>query len=401
MEKFDYKAKTQDGQTKKGVVEARDQKQAVLTLRERGFWVVSIKPKGQGVLAEFKGVFFRRVKETDRVNFTRQLATMIKAGLPITEALSILEYQSNPAMGRVVGEILREVESGGSLTNALGKRPEVFNQTYIALVRAGEASGALDDVLSRLADNLERQKEFNSRIKGAMIYPAIVTSAMIGVSAIMVIFVIPQMMTIYEEFQADLPLATKILMKISELATAYWWLILLMIIGLVFGSRVLAKKPEFEQYWDQILFKVPLLGKIRQHVLLTEFTRTLGLLIGSGVLMVEALDIVQRSLKSSSMLDAVKNATKDVEKGLSLAAALARTEVFPPIIPQMIAVGEETGKVDEILFKISDYFQQESDAAVKVLTTALEPLILVVMGIGVAFLMIAVIMPIYNLTSQF
>lgn len=401
MEKFDYKAKTQDGQTKKGVVEARDQKQAVLTLRERGFWVISIKPKGQGVLAEFKGVFFRRVKETDRVNFTRQLATMIKAGLPITEALSILEYQSNPAMGRVVGEILREVESGGSLTNALGKRPEVFNQTYIALVRAGEASGALDDVLSRLADNLERQKEFNSRIKGAMIYPAIVTSAMIGVSAIMVIFVIPQMMTIYEEFQADLPLATKILMKISELATAYWWLILLMIIGLVFGSRVLAKKPEFEQYWDQILFKVPLLGKIRQHVLLTEFTRTLGLLIGSGVLMVEALDIVQSSLKSSSMLDAVKNATKDVEKGLSLAAALARTEVFPPIIPQMIAVGEETGKVDEILFKISDYFQQESDAAVKVLTTALEPLILVVMGIGVAFLMIAVIMPIYNLTSQF
>lgn len=401
MEKFDYKVKTKDGQTKKGVVEARNQKQAVGVLRERGFWVISIKLKGQGVFADFKGSFFKRVKETDKVNFTRQLATMIKAGLPITDALSILEYQSNPAMGAVVGEILREIEGGGSLTAALEKQSNVFDQIYIALIRAGEAAGVLDEVLERLADNLEKQREFNSKIKGAMLYPAIVIFGMIAVAAVMVIFVIPQMTSIYEEFQADLPTATKILLKISELATSFWWLGLLMIIGLVIGGRVLAKKPEFRQYWDQFLFRVPLLGKLRQNVLLTEFTRTLGLLIGSGVLVVEALGIVQRSLKSSTFFNAVKNATKDVERGLPLATALARTEVFPPLMSQMIAVGEETGKIDDILAKVASYFQQEADTMVKGLTTALEPIILVVMGVGVAFLMIAVIMPIYNLTSQF
>lgn len=401
MEKFDYKVKTKDGQIKKGVVEARNQEQAAGVLRERGFWVISIKPKGQGVFAEFKGGFFKRVKETDKVNFTRQLATMIKAGLPITDALSILEYQSNPAMGAVIGEILREIEGGGSLTAALEKQSNVFDQIYIALVRAGEAAGVLDEILERLADNLEKQKEFNSKIKGAMIYPAIVISGMIAVAAIMVIFVIPQMTSIYEEFQADLPVATKILLKISKLATSFWWLGLLMIIGLVIGGRVLAKKPEIRQYWDQFLFRIPLLGKLRQNVLLTEFTRTLGLLIGSGVLVVEALGIVQRSLKSSTFLNAVKNATKDVERGLSLATALARTEVFPPLMSQMIAVGEETGKIDDILTKVASYFQQEADTMVKGLTTALEPIILVVMGVGVAFLMMAVIMPIYNLTSQF
>ncbi|HUS60066.1 MAG TPA: type II secretion system F family protein [Nevskiaceae bacterium] len=401
MEKFDYKAKNKDGQTKKGVVEARNQKQAANVLRERGFWVISIKPKGQGAFAELKGGFFKRVKETDKVNFTRQLATMIKAGLPITDALSILEYQSNPAMGAVVGEILREIEGGGSLTAALEKQPNVFDQIYIALVRAGEAAGVLDEVLERLADNLEKQREFNNKIKGAMLYPAIVTFGMIAVAAVMVIFVIPQMTSIYEEFQADLPAATKMLMKISELATSFWWLGLLMIIGLVIGGRVLAKKPEFRQYWDQFLFRVPLLGKLRRNVLLTEFARTLGLLIGSGVLVVEALSIVQRSLKSSIFLNAVKNASKDVERGLPLATALARTEVFPPLMSQMIAVGEETGKIDDILVKVASYFQQEADTMVKGLTTALEPIILVVMGVGVAFLMISIIMPIYSLTSQF
>lgn len=401
MEKFYYKVKTKDGQIKKGVVEARGQKQAVNTLRERGFWVISIQPKGEGVLAGFKNGFFRRVKETDRVNFTRQLATMIKAGLPITEALSILEYQSNPAMGQAVGEILREVEAGGSLSAALEKRPDIFNQIYISLVRAGEAAGALDDVLSRLADNLEKQREFNAKIKGAMIYPVIVILGMVGVSAIMVVFVVPKMMTIYEEFQAELPMATKILLAISKLATSYWWFSLIMIVGLVFGFRILVKKPQFMVLMDGFLFRLPLIGNLRRQVLLTEFCRTLGLLIGSGVLVVEALGIVQRSLKSSTFFKAVKNATKEVERGLSLTAALARTEVFPPIMTQMIAVGEETGKVDEILFKVSLYFQQEADAKVKVLTTAMEPIILVVMGVGVAFLMMAVIMPIYNLTSQF
>lgn len=401
MQKFNYYAKDKEGVTKRGVVEARDAKQAARVLREKEFLVISLKPKGKEISVEVKEVLFRRVSSSDRVNFTRQLSTMITAGLPITESLSILELQSRPTMAKVVGEVLREVESGGSLASALERHTDAFDQTYVALVKAGEAAGVLDKVLSRLADNLEKDREFNSRIKSAMIYPAIVIGGMVIVAAIMIIFVIPKLMVVYSEFQAELPLMTKILLKVSQFAAKFWWLGLIFLAGLVVGMRVLATQPEFKKYYDQFLFKIPLIGKLRRQIILTEFTRTLGLLVGAGILLVEALNIVRRSMGSLIYEKAIETTASEVEKGLSLAVAIARTEVFPPILPQMIAVGEETGKIDEVLAKVSAYFEQESDLMVKGLTAALEPLIMIVLGVGVGFLIIAVIMPIYNLTSKF
>lgn len=401
MQKFNYYAKDKEGVTKRGVVEARDAKQAARVLREKEFLVISLNPKGKEISVEVKEVLFRRVSSSDRVNFTRQLSTMITAGLPITESLSILELQSRPTMAKVVGEVLREVESGGSLASALERHSDAFDQTYVALVKAGEAAGVLDKVLSRLADNLEKDREFNSRIKSAMIYPAIVIGGMVIVAAIMIIFVIPKLMVVYSEFQAELPLMTKILLRVSQFAAKFWWLGLIFLAGLVAGMRVLATQPEFKKYYDQFLFKIPLIGKLRRQIILTEFTRTLGLLVGAGILLVEALNIVRRSMGSLIYEKAIETTASEVEKGLSLAVAIARTEVFPPILPQMIAVGEETGKIDEVLAKVSAYFEQESDLMVKGLTAALEPLIMIVLGVGVGFLIIAVIMPIYNLTSKF
>lgn len=400
MEKFEYKAKNIESETKKGIVEAKDEKQAVKVLRERGLLVISLKPRSRGLLAGTGGVF-GRVNLTDKVNFTRQLATMMMAGLPVTEALEILEIQSKPAMAKVISEILRDVEGGGNLASALEKHPNVFDQVYVALIRSGEAAGVLDKILIRLADNLEKEKEFNSKVKGAMIYPVVVVSGMIVVAGIMIIFVIPKMTQIYEEFQAELPAPTKILMAISHFATNFWWLCLIMIAGLIFGFRILSKNPQFRKRYDEIIFSLPIIGNLRKHIMLTEFTRTLGLLISAGILIVDAIDIVRHSLKSPVYERAVTEAGKEVEKGLPLATALARAEVFPPILPQMIAVGEETGKLDEVLLKVSSYFEQEAETAVKGLTSALEPLIMIVLGIGVGFLVIAVIMPIYNLTSQF
>ncbi len=401
MEKYEYKAKDNDGETRKGIVEAKDEKFAVKVLRERGFFVISLRPKSKGFLAEAKGGFFSRVSLSDKVNFTRQLSTMIMSGLPVTEALEILELQTSPAMARIIGEILRDVEGGGNLASSLEKHPDVFDQVYIALIRSGEAAGVLDKVLNRLADNLEKEKEFNSKVKGAMIYPIIVVSAMIGVAGIMMVFVIPKMTTIYDEFQAELPVPTKILMAVSKFATNFWWLCLAIIAGLIFGFRVLSKNPQFKKRYDEIIFSLPVIGNLRKQIMLTEFTRTLGLLISAGILIVDAIDIVRHSLKSPVYERAITEAGKEVEKGLPLATALARAEVFPPILPQMIAVGEETGKLDEVLTKVSSYFEQEAETAVKGLTSALEPLIMIVLGVGVAFLLIAVIMPIYNLTSQF
>lgn len=401
MDKFEYTARNPEGETKKGLVEAADEKQAARILQERGLLITSLRSKPKNFLNELKETFFGRIKSGDKVNFTRQLSTMITAGLPITEALRILEVQASTAMGRVVGEILREVEGGKSLAESLGRHPAVFDQIYVALVRAGESAGVLDEVLKRLADNLEKQREFKNKIKGAMIYPVIVISGMVLVAAIMIMFVIPKMTSIYEEFQAELPLPTKILLGISSFFTTFWWLALPILVGLVLAFRILSKKPQFKKKYDQILFKIPILGKLRRQMVLTEFARTLGLLVGAGILIVDAIEIVCHSLGSVTYEQAVTSAGQEVERGLPLAAALARTEVFPPILPQMISVGEETGKLDEVLGKVSSYFEQEADIAVKGLTTAIEPIIMIILGVGVGFLVIAVIMPIYNLTSQF
>ncbi|MBM3205561.1 type II secretion system F family protein [Candidatus Shapirobacteria bacterium] len=400
MNKFKYKAKDKNGKTVEGLVEAATSAQAAKILRERNLLVIKLTPKGEEFFIQVKKGL-GRVGHQDKVNFTRQLSTMVSAGLTITEALSILELQASPAMARVIGEILREVEGGVSLADSLERHGHVFDAIYVALIRAGEAAGVLDKVLLRLADNLEKEAEFLRKIKGAMVYPMIVIGGMFLVMAIMVIFVIPKLTLIYEEFSADLPPLTKLLIAVSKFASRFWWLAGGLLAGLVLVGRFLLRNIVIRKQFDQVLLKMPVVGKLRRSLMLTEFTRTLGLLVGSGILIVEAIDVTTKSLNSPNYQEKMREVSKEVEKGLPLATALAKTELFPPILPQMVAVGEETGKLDEVLGKVSAYFEQEADAAVKGLTTALEPIIMIVLGVGVGFLMVAIIMPIYNLTSQF
>lgn len=224
---------------------------------------------------------------------------------------------------------------------------------------------------------------------------------MFGVVVIMMIFVVPKLTSIYEEFQTELPAMTKLLLGVSKFMTNYWYLALMMIGGLLFLGKFLFKNPQFRRQFDELTFNLPVVGKLRKALILTEFTRTLGLLVGSGILIVEALNITCSSLGSPKYEEKMKEASKAVEKGIPLGVALSRTEIFPPILPQMVSVGEETGKLDEVLGKVSVFFEQEADAAVKGLTTAIEPIIMIILGVGVGFLMISIITPIYNLTSQF
>lgn len=400
MKKFNYRVKNKEGKTVKGVIEARDEKQAARILQEKGFLVISIQPFRKSITAQ-AGPLLSRISTTDLVNFTRQLSTMVTAGLQLTVALDILEKQARPAMAKVVAEIRREVESGGTLAKAMEKHPHVFDQVYIALINAGEAAGSLDKVLARLADNLEKKREFQGKIKNAMIYPAIVILGMGGVGMIMIIFVLPRMMTIYEEFEADLPVVTKILLSVSSLFTTYWYVGLTLLAIGAFSLRILSRYPQFRGMIDSLTFRLPIIGKLRQETMLTEFTRTLSLLVGAGVLIVDALKITIKAFSSPLYQHSLEKVTEKVEKGVPLANALSQEEVFPPILSQMVAVGEETGKIDEVLRKVSAYFEQEAEMAIKGLTTAIEPLIMIVLGIGVGFLIIAVIMPIYNLASQF
>ncbi len=401
MKRFNYKAKDKTGKLVTGEVEAVNINEAARLVRSRGFYVISITAKIDSPFAIIKR-FRERITVGDVAAFTRQLSTMINAGLPITEALLILRSQSKKSMQKIVAQLLADVEAGESFSNALLRHPKVFNKTYMSLVKSGEVGGVLDAVLLRLADNLEKQQEFGSKVKGALIYPVIIVVGMIIVSFVMMIFVIPKMMSLYADFNADLPLPTKILIGISNLFIKYWFVVILLAAVGFYVFRLYRATPAGRRKIDELLFKIPVYGELQRQIILTELTRTLSLMVGSGVPILEALNITSEVVGNTMISEALKDSAKQVEKGFPIAFAFSRhPEAFPFLLSQMIAVGEETGKMDEVLTKISRIFEIESDEKVKGLTAAIEPIVMVVLGLGVGFLVIAVILPIYNLTSSF
>ncbi|MEX0896406.1 MAG: type II secretion system F family protein [Patescibacteria group bacterium] len=400
MPYFRYTARNQYGEKISGKVEARNAHQAATELSTRQLLVIDIRPLTDDSFGAIRQILFG-VKYADVVSFTRQLSTMISAGLPLASALSILVQQSKTEMSRMVATILQDIEGGSTFTKALQKFPSHFDTIYVQLVRAGEVGGVLDDILSRLAVNMEKTKAFRAKTRGAMIYPVIVLLAMVAVSMIMMIFVIPQLTEMYNDFQADLPLATLILVAISDFMVNFWWLVLLAIAGGIWAGRRWYKTEEGRMIFDRFVLKIPIFGELIQKIMLTEFTRTLSLLLGAGISLLQAIEIVTDGTDNVIYKEAMRDVYKQVEKGVPISKALRIYDVFPPILHQMMAVGEETGKLDEVLGKLSVYFEEESEQAVKNLTAAIEPLIMIVLGIGVGAMVIAIIMPIYNLTAQF
>lgn len=397
---FKYLVKNKQGENVKGKVEAISRAQAVSTLIGRDLFVIDVVPLGQnsGFLA---GLTQNKVKFEELVNFTRQLATMINAGLPLATALSILEEQSKTEMAKLTGNLLKDVEGGLSFSMALDKYRDNFSRIYVQLVRAGEMGGVLDEVLDRLAITMEKEKDFRAKTKGAMVYPVIIVLAMIAVAIVMMVAVVPKLTTMYQDFGAELPAATKILMSMSGFFVNFWWILVLLLGVIGLALRTFKKTVQGELIIDRFLLKVPIVGILKQKIVLTDFTRTLSLLLGAGVSLLEALDVVASAIGSAVYRSQLKEINKQVEKGVTLSDAIAHYENFPSILFQMISVGEETGKLDEILGKISEYFEKESEYAIKNLTTAIEPMIMIMLGLGVGFIVIAIIMPIYSLTSQF
>jgi type IV pilus assembly protein PilC len=401
MLRFVYKAKSHEGLMREGKIEARDMTTAVGILRERGLVVVSIHPLNElvGLASLLKA--FQKVKFEDTVAFTRQLATMIASGLSLTETLSVLEVQSNPGMGRVVGEILRDVQGGASMAEALEKHDTVFSKVYISLVKAGEAAGAMDEVLKRLADNMEKQQDFRNKTKGAMVYPVIVLTAMLGVATVMMIFVIPKMSAMYEDFGAELPLTTKLLIAMSNFTSNYWYIVILMVIAFVIGFNYWKNTPHGRSQYDTMMLKAPVFGKLKAQLMLAEMTRTISLLSSAGITLIETLEIVGEGMNNWVYHEAIMSSIRNIKKGVPFSVSIARQGLFPPLLANMTAVGEETGKLDEVMMKVSGYFEMEAETSIKNLTTAMEPLIMIVLGVGVGFLVLSIVMPIYNLTSKF
>ena len=401
MPLYKYTARDVTGKIVKGRVEATNEREAVGLIRERELFLTNLdlikKTEFSLSLNKLRGISFK-----DIVNITRQLATMITAGLQIPEALELLRNQStNPVLTDMLNKIGRDIQGGNNLGSALIKYPRQFPPTYIALIRAGESSGTLDKVLTRLADNLEKDLEFRSKVRGALIYPTIILIAMVVVFAILMTVVVPKLTELYVDFGQDLPLQTRILQAISNFSVRFWWLVLIVVIVGFNLFRQWKKTNLGRHIWDGFLLRIPLFGELQKEIILVEFTRTLGMLVGAGVHILDSLNILVESLGNIHYQEALKEITKKVEKGLPLGQLFAQYQIFPPILSQMVKVGEETGRMDESLIKLSSYFESESDHTVKGLTTAIEPLIMVILGVGVGFIVFAIITPIYSLTSNF
>jgi type IV pilus assembly protein PilC len=402
MKRFNYRAKDRTGRETKGKVDAASANDAARLLREKGLVVIKIQPEREFFLVSLYHAASNRITVNDVAILTRQFATMVNAGLPITDSLVIIRSQSKPNIKPIVSQILADVEGGSSLAASMEKHPKLFDQVYTSLIKAGETGGVLDKILLRLAENIEKQREFQAKVKGALIYPAIVVVGMMIVMTIMMVFVVPKLTSIYKDFGATLPTPTKILIGISEFSQHYWWLLPIVLIGGSYLFKAYRNTESGRKKVDSLKLRLPITGPMNRTIILTEFSRTLGLLVGAGIPILEGLRVVARAVGNEVVEAAITRAEEKVEKGFSLAYALSQeSKVFPPMLYQMMAVGEETGKVDETLLSISRVFEQESEHAVKNLTTAIEPAIMVFLGVAVGALVIAIILPIYSLTSQF
>lgn len=396
-----YKAVSQDGKKIRGFVEAKEIKDAAYYLRQRNLIPIQIsKDSDFELLKKMPGV--GKVKSKDVILFTRQLSSMLSSGLTLIKALEILKEQTgNKYLQETIGGTLLDIEEGKTFSDSIAKYPEVFPSVYVSLVKAGESSGLLDKIFLRLATNLEKQHKLRNTVKGALMYPIVVITLMFVVIIILMVFVIPQLSKLYDSLNVTLPFVTRVVVGASSFVGRVW-ILLIGLIGVFFYAFFKWKKtPNGKEIYDRNILRVPLFGKIIKETILTEFSRTFGLLVGTGTLIVDALNQSAGVTGNFVYEKAIKEISKRVEKGVPVGEAMSYYPLFPPLLIQLVKVGEETGKMDENLLKASEYFEEEVNQAVKTLTTAMEPLIMIVLGIGVGFLVFSVITPIYSLLSAF
>lgn len=399
MSLFSYSAINKDNQAVEGVVEAVDENTAAEILVEHGLTVTSLRESRKQIWQR-SITLWEHVKARDLVVFFRQLSVLISANVPMVQAMRVLTGQiASATLQRTVSALAEDIDGGAKLSQAMARYPHIFSDLDQSLVQTGETSGKLDEVLEYMANQKERDYDLTKKIQGAMIYPSLVVSLMVVVGAVMIIFVIPKLTDLLAQGGVALPLATRILIKTSDIIIHWWWIILLLIVGAIVGIRAFVMTAYGRWHWDAWKLRLPLFGKLFQRVFLVRFCRSFQTLLVGGITVTRALAIVAEVVGNTIYRQLIEATIKEVEGGNSISTVFSQSPFVPPMVPQMMAIGEQTGKLDDILEKISQFYTREIDNTVQNITSFIEPFVIIVIAGGVGLLFAAVIQPIYQLSS--
>jgi type IV pilus assembly protein PilC len=401
---FIYTARDKGGHIQKGNVFAVDQAAAASSLLEKGLVPILVKSQSHGSGGKLSlgklGSIAGRVKLQDKVVFSRQFATMINAGVPITQSLAILQEQAtSKRFALAIADASKRVEGGATLSAALAEHSDIFSPIYINMVKAGESGGMLDEVLDRLAGQQEKDAEIISKVKSAMIYPGVITTVTIGAFIFLMTVIVPKLAVVFDSLGGQLPWYTKLMLNISHILTHFG-----LEVGIVVGAGVVAlwrfiHTPKGRRLYDRVLLRTPIFGKIVMKVNVARFSRTFGSLMASGLSVLEALSVTSTALGNTVYQDALQELAKQVKAGKNISEPLRKMKVFPPIVSQMVAVGEETGQLDTILLKLAGFYEKEVDTVIGGLTSIIEPILILVLGTMVGFIVISVFGPISALSN--
>lgn len=395
---YAWQGRTAGGQVVSGEYAANSRNELMAQLRKKKIIVTSIKEKPKEL--KLKLPFGDRISTKDQAVFTRQFATMINAGLPLVQCLDILSRQlDKPTFREVTKKVMTDIEAGATLSESLAKHPKAFDDLYVNMVNAGEAGGILDTILMRLAEYIEKIEALKRKVKGAMIYPAVVMFVALGATLFMLMFIIPTFAKMFADFGAELPLPTQIVLGLSTFVRKFWWVMGLGSIAAVIGFKKYYKTDKGVHVVDKIMLKLPVLGDVMRKGSVARFTRTLGTLVSSGVPILDGLEITAKTAGNVIIKDAIMEARVSIREGETISAPLRSSNVFPPMVVQMITVGEETGALDEMLTKIADFYDDEVDTAVEALTSVIEPVMIVFMGLIVGGMVIAMYLPIFRMVN--
>jgi len=395
MPAYAWKGKNRLGDLQEGVIVADTRDGAAATLKRNGLQVLSVRPQSAA-----GGKSYGKVKAKDLAIFTRQFSVMIDAGLPLVQCLEILGAQQvDKNFQKIIGAVRSDVEQGATLQTALAKHPKAFNDLYVNMVGAGEAGGILDLILQRLSGYIEKAVKLTGKVKGAMTYPITVIVIAISVVGIIMVKVIPVFSQMYEGMGSSLPFPTQVCIMISNIIIHYFFLLVIAIILVWVGLKYYYKTPAGRLMMDTFILKIPVIGDMLRKVAVARFCRTLGTLTSSGVPILEGMDITARTAGNMVIQNAIMKSREAVEQGRNIAGPLAETKVFPPMVIQMVGVGEATGALDAMLSKVADFYEDEVDNAVAAMTAMMEPLIIAILGGVIGFIVVAMYMPIFNLAN--